>query len=157
MTRHPAIVDRLVGLMGEDILAWGMCFLERHPNERFLWHTDIEHVAWPGISVCLGLEGMTPRSSLIVAEGSHLVPYNPQDNGISNYRAIMDHVRSYSANARLVQVPLHPGQFFLFHGKLWHASHNTSNGTRTSAIIQYSPSSARIAIPLSLRRRVDHR
>ncbi len=82
ITCHPAIVDRMVSILGPDVIAWGATLLRAVPGKTHRWHVDVEHRHWDGVSVFLGLENIEPRSTLKVISGSHRMSEPPQAYGI---------------------------------------------------------------------------
>jgi ectoine hydroxylase-related dioxygenase (phytanoyl-CoA dioxygenase family) len=48
-----------------------------------------------------------------------------------------------------VRIPVKPGGFFLFDGRLWHGSDNTGPNIRLAMIIHYSRPDVRVQIPLN--------
>ena len=47
---QPAIVERLVSILGQNIMAWGVSVTTRRPGQVHRWHVDVEHLKWSGIS-----------------------------------------------------------------------------------------------------------
>lgn len=147
---HPAVVRRVASILGPDVIAWGLTLIKVVPNEVHRWHVDVEHRHWDGVSVYIGLENISQRSSLKVVEGSQEIPEPPQAFGpIADDAAALKAARSRVPGAEVVTVGLQPGQFFLFAGRLWHASHNIGDQQRTAMIAHYSRPDANIRIPLS--------
>jgi ectoine hydroxylase-related dioxygenase (phytanoyl-CoA dioxygenase family) len=145
---HPAIVSRVASILGPDILAWGLTATVRLPGQTHRWHVDVEHRRWPGVSVFIGLEGITQKSTLKVITGSHLIDAAPQDLEDRSDGAVLKEAMRLSPSSELTAVELKEGEFFIFAGGLWHGSKNTDTKTRVALIVQYSPPSARIEVPL---------
>ncbi|HEY3645545.1 MAG TPA: phytanoyl-CoA dioxygenase family protein [Gammaproteobacteria bacterium] len=146
---HPAIVGRVASLLGPDLIAWGLTLTRSAPGGVHRWHVDIEHMHWPGVSVYIGLENNDLDSTLKVLEGSQRVGARPQAFGVKDDDGALATVRSKVPDAKVLRVPVRPGEFFLFHGQLWHASHNTGGNIRVAMIIHYSRPDARVRIPLN--------
>jgi len=147
---HPAVVGRVASILGPDVIAWGLTLIRAVPGNVHRWHVDVEHRHWDGVSVYIGLENITPESSLLVMEGSQNIVDPPQAFGpIADDTGALNAARSRVPGAEIVTVGLQPGQFFLFAGRLWHGSHNTGDQVRVAMIAHYSRPDARIRIPLS--------
>lgn len=147
LARHPVLVEAVTARLGPDVLAWGVSGMRKAPGERHPWHIDVEHIKWPGVSIFLGLSGTVPqRSGLKFIGGSHRLPA-PQW-GLDDEGALA-HARAARPDCTLDYPPLGDGEFLLFDGPVWHASHNSGDGVRVAAILQYCAPSARVRIPLS--------
>lgn len=147
---HPAIVKRVSSILGPDVIAWGLTLVCSRPGGIHRWHVDVEHRYWDGVSVYIGLENIGLQSSLKVVEGSQRIPEPPQALGVANDDAqALAAAQSRVPEASLVTVPLAPGQFFIFAGRIWHGSHNTSGLARVAMIIHYSRPDARVQVPLN--------
>lgn len=148
ITCHPAIVNRMVSILGPDVIAWGATLLRAPVGRTHRWHVDVEHRYWDGVSVFLGLENIEPRSALKVISGSHRMPEPPQAYGIHDEDAkALEAVRAKAPESEIVTVPVKPGEFFIFAGRMWHGSHNSATLPRTAMIIHYSRPDARIRVP----------
>jgi hypothetical protein len=146
---HPAIVGRVASVLGPDVLAWGLALTRSSPGNVHRWHVDIEHRRWPGVSVYIGLVNSDRDSTLKVLTGSHRMPERPQAYGVEDDAGALAAVQPTVPAAEVVRMPIGPGEFFLFHGRLWHGSHNTGSHTRLAMIIHYSRPDVRVQIPLN--------
>ena len=146
---HPAIVGRVASLLGPDLIAWGLTLTRSMPGGVHRWHVDIEHMHWPGVSVYIGLQNSDLDSALKVLEGSQHLGMRPQALGAKDDSSALAAVRTRIPDAEVVRTPVRPGEFFLFHGQLWHASHNTGKNVRIAMIIHYSRPDAWVRIPLN--------
>ncbi|MDT9678139.1 phytanoyl-CoA dioxygenase family protein [Pseudomonas sp. JV414] len=139
LVQRPEIVERVRGILGPKILAWGATVIEREARSVHPWHVDIEHSKSPGVSVHIALSGVTSDSSLNILPGSHLKPMSK----VSQRRlARKDGVGG-------VPLPFKDGEFCILDGALWHGSHNKSSHMRRSILLQYSTPDYIPAIPLS--------
>lgn len=77
---HPVMRRMLAPILGEDIILWGASGVRRGAGTPHPWHVDIES-AKPGrfASLWIGLENVTPQSSLRVIAGSHRVSHSFQE------------------------------------------------------------------------------
>jgi non-heme Fe2+,alpha-ketoglutarate-dependent halogenase len=148
LASHPAIAYRLSSILGPDVMAWGVSATTRVPGQVHRWHVDVEHARWRGVSVFLGLKNACQDSSIKVISGSHKIDYLPQAMGPLNDSQVLEASRQYISTCQLHAVDLREGDFFIFDGRLWHGSHNTTQKVRTSVLAQYSRPDARIAIPM---------
>ena len=148
---HPAIVNRIKAILGPDLIVWGQCITVRKPGQEHRWHVDVEHRRWPGVSVFVGLKGISQGSTLKVVSHSHKIKETPQGLKLKNDEAVIEKAREFQPSSRLIAVDLKESEFFMFDGTLWHASHNSSEQTRTAMVIQYSRPSAQVQIPLNWR------
>jgi len=146
---HPAIVRRVASILGPDVLAWGLTLTRSIPGGVHRWHVDIEHLRWPGVSVYIGLVNNDLDSTLKVLTGSHRMPERPQAYGVEDDAGALAVVSPAVTGAEIVRMPLKPGEFFLFDGRLWHGSHNTGPNVRLAMIIHYSRPDVRVQIPLN--------
>lgn len=146
---HPAIVGRVASILGPDLIAWGLTLTRSAPGGIHRWHVDIEHMHWPGVSVYIGLENNDTDSTLKVLEGSQRMAARPQAFRVNDDAGALTAVQTKTPEAKIVRTPVRPGEFFLFHGQLWHASHNTGGKVRIAMIIHYSRPDAPARIPLN--------
>ena len=146
---HPAIVRRVASILGPDVIAWGLTLTRSMPGGVHRWHVDIEHLRWPGVSVYIGLVNSDLDSALKVLTGSHRMPEKPQAYGVNDDAGALAAVSPAVPEAEIVRMPLRPGEFFLFDGRLWHGSHNTGPNIRLAMIIHYSRPDVRVQIPLN--------
>src|SRR5262245_7973482 len=138
LASHPAIVTRVASILGPDIIAWGMTTSTLRPGQRHRWHVDIEHRRWPGVSVFIGLRNIARGSSLKVISGSHRVDCPPGAGGRLSDAEALSACRKVESNSELVTAEIGEGEFFIFHGRLWHGSHNRTWRVRTALIAQYA-------------------
>ncbi len=156
--QRPEIVERVAQLLAEDLLLWGGICFAQEPGAGFHWHTDTEFDHVEGVSIWLGLEGVTPETSLKIMPGSDRWPLTPeqfQQDGSLTMEALasdelaLELARRAEPDASIVRPPLHDGEFFIFKGKTWHASDNFSDQRRVAMGLRYSPTSEKVLIPLS--------
>src|SRR5262249_10638993 len=107
---------------------------------------DIEHLEWQGISVFIGLNGISADSSLDVIDGSHRWDRTPQQMGITFDDGL---ARAGIPASSVSRVALSEGEFFLFHWRLWFCSCNRSNRTRLELLLQYARPESVIKIPIT--------
>lgn len=146
---HPAIVSRIVSVLGRDVIAWGVGISTVRPGQRHRWHVDVERQRWPGVTIFLGLKDISQKSSMKVISGSHRIAPSPQMIGVDDDVDALATSRRLDPRSELVTVAIKEGEFFIFDGRLWHGTHNTSWKWRSAVIAQYARPDAPIAIPLN--------
>jgi len=150
LAAHPAIVDKIRMILGEDIIAWGVSIAGRSAGEVHRWHVDAEHRRWKGVSVFLGLHNVVPgQSNLKFVCGSHTLDIVPQEHGVDSDHKALALASSLKSDCTLAQPEMSDGQFVIFDGLAWHGSHNTSGAPRFAIILQYCRPSEEVLIPLN--------
>ena len=158
LARDPRIVDRVVELIGENVMLWGASLVRRESGQVHHWHTDIEtSIESPGtVSVWIGLENTTPKSSLFVLPGSHRYgsPIQQQSHEAMKARDeikeedILGWAKALGGEAAIVQPPVLDGEALFFDGRLWHGSSNENAGEpRLAVLLQYARPDAPIFVP----------
>ena len=136
---HPALLKILRELLGEDILLWGSQIIEQKPGKRLHWHVDQEHKVWKGVSVWIGLKNVQPFKSVSIVSGSHLFNSDPADclSGKSDHQQLQIVISRQSGESKIVDLNIKDGDFFIFHGKTWHATRNETDSSRYALLLQY--------------------
>lgn len=148
------VMDRINSILGKDVLLWGGWFSAKKV-EVHRWHEDVEHREWNGATAWIGLSNVGPNSTMKVISGSHLFGTTPQEvaaergSNLQSDGEVLDLARRFSRDAKVVQLDLKPGYFFLFSGRTWHGSINTSGKRRAAMIFQYCRPDTRVRIPCS--------
>jgi len=147
LSRHPRIVDAVSGVLGPDLICWGVDVFAKEPHSpRYVgWHQDItywgmghtdhEVTAWIALS-----EVTEANGCMRYVAGSHK-------------NLVVDHVDRPVENAMLSRgqeiavdidekdatpVVLKPGEMSLHHGRMFHASGpNQSDVRRIGVAIRY--------------------
>lgn len=155
---RPAILDRVVELLGDDVLLWGASLLRRQPGKVHPWHADAESSAPDGrtVSVWIGLQGTCRASALRVVHGSHRAGVTVQEVAARRGRArggfgdeeVAAWARELEPAAEVAAFDAADGDAIFFDGRLWHGSHNTSDATpRVALLLQYATPRTPIRIP----------
>lgn len=144
---HPAILDTVEGVLGENLMAWSCEFFIKEPHTKHIvsWHQDLTYwglgatdgqcTAW------LALSPATVESGCMrFVAGSHkqaIVPHRDtfaDNNLLSRGQEIAVDVDEDEATDIILQ----PGQMSLHHGLTFHASGpNTSDDRRIGVAIRY--------------------
>ena len=152
------IVDRVTQLLGEDVLLWGGIRFGQGPGESLHWHTDTEFDHVEGVSIWLGAQNVTPDNALKIIPGSETLQPDPErlqsDGELTMEDLVSDDLalslaRKRLPDARIVRPAVRDGQFFIFKGKLWHASDNPAGDYRIAMGLRYSPASCAVRTPLT--------
>ncbi|BDS07244.1 hypothetical protein NT6N_22840 [Oceaniferula spumae] len=159
LATHPRILELLRPLLGENIILWGACYLERVPGQVHPWHTDIESSRPEGgfVTVWIGLEGTNQASSLKLVPGTHKLGRTLQECmqiHDKNRETTTDaDVESWAGelaqdSSKIVQPDVTDGDAIVFDGRLWHGSSNDNKTeVRRSLIFQYAVADAPVFVP----------
>jgi hypothetical protein len=139
IAHHPELLKILREILGEDILLWGSQIIEQKPGKRFHWHVDQEHKVWKGVSVWIGLKNVQPFKSVSIVSGSHLFNSDPADclSDKGDAQQLQFVISSQDGDSKIVDLNIKDGEFFIFHGKTWHATRNETNSSRYALLLQY--------------------
>lgn len=139
----PAVIGRVRGLIGNDIVVWASYFFKKEPGDRELpWHQDLNF--WPiepplNLSLWMAIDRVTTENSCVqLIPGSHrrVIPHVPARPDMG-FRQEADPVLVDGQNA--VSMVLEPGQFFLFNERLLHRSAaNRSTRRRLGLTARYT-------------------
>lgn len=150
---HPAIMERMAGLYGPDLILWRSHFFSKEPGGAEIpWHQDAHY--WPlepaiNISAWLALDPATVDNSCVqIIPGSHktIVPTTKTPNGMNDSFGEMADPKFFDA-AQAVNMELQPGEFFLFNeSTLHHSEPNRSRQRRMGLAV-------RVTVPFVV---VDH-
>lgn len=157
LAAHPLVRDLLVPLLGDDIVLWGASSIRRKAHMAHPWHVDVE-TGRPGrfVSLWIGLENVTPQSSLRVIAGSHRGARPLQQfrqaadlsRGEPDDEQVLGWAREDVPDARLVELAAHDGDAILFDGHLWHGSRNLLDGSeRHALLLQFASSDTPVRLP----------
>ncbi len=149
---HPAIVERMAGIKGPDLVLWRSNFFVKHPGDKAIpWHQDRAY--WPikpeiNITAWMAIDDVTVENSCVqIIPGSHKLPLEhvPTDKEINTFHKGAN-VDGVDLTKRVYMV-LKPGQFFLFdETTLHHSEPNRSNKRRCGLAV-------RVTVP---KVKVDH-
>ena len=156
---HPGILDRVAEILGDDIMLWGTSVVRRRAGFIHPWHSDIESSNESGrtVSVWIGLANTNANSSLVVASRSHRLPESVQERAAKagmrrddiRTSDILAWAHEAEPQSQIVHLAARDGEVILFHGRLWHGSHNTNRlKKRTALLLQYATPETPIRIPV---------
>jgi ectoine hydroxylase-related dioxygenase (phytanoyl-CoA dioxygenase family) len=138
---HPAIIDRMAGILGEDLVLWRSNLWNKEPGGKEVpWHQDVNF--WPieppiNISAWLAIdEAVVENSCVQLIPGSHrkVVPHKKHD-GTKSLGEEAD--PQYFDSSKAIPMELKPGQFFLFTERTLHYSTpNISNRRRLGLAVR---------------------
>ena len=159
LASHPKIRSLVTELLGNDVLLWSARLIHKRPGEIHDWHSDLESsdASAKTVSVWLALNDCSKDSSLSVIPGSHCFGQTLQQNragqtavaGIADAQNVLTWARERQADSEIVIAETINGEAILFDGRLWHASNNSTNLTRSAVLLQYATPDTKIRIPAS--------
>ena len=148
LMRHPKILDAVEDLIGADILCWNTFFWVKEAGSRSFvsWHQDLRYWGLDTndlVSVWLALSPATLESGCMrVLPGSHqgdLLPHKDEyreNNLLTRGQEISVRVDE----AKVVAMPLEPGEISLHNVRLAHASGpNRCSDRRIGLSMHYMP------------------
>ena len=154
---HPAIVERVVALLGEDLLLWGASIVPQRPGSAHPWHTDIEAALAGGrtLTVWIGVENCSRDAALRLLARSHRLGASVQEvrRGLGRGRTevseteLLAAARERDPRCELVTPDMTDGEALFIDGCLWHGTHNCSARTRKALLLQYATPECVIRIP----------
>lgn len=142
---RPAVVDRMAGLYGPDLVLWRSNFFVKRPGgSEIQWHQDLNY--WPiepliNVSAWLAIDEVTAENSCVqVIPGSHreVIPHVRDRSG---GRFLEEADPAYYDASRAVDMELRPGEFFLFTERLLHHSAANRSDRRRAGL------SIRVTLP----------
>ena len=154
ITRLESILDPVSEILGPDLLVWGANLFIKDPGtaDFVSWHQDLTYWGLDDIAEVSAWVALTPANvgngCMRFIPGSHqlnVVEHRDtfaEQNMLSRGQEIAIDIDE----TRAVDVVLHPGEFSLHHGRMFHASGaNTSTERRIGLAIRYiSPQMSQI-------------
>jgi len=157
ISTHPAIIEVVATLLGEDVMLWGASIQSRAPSAIHPWHSDIESLAPSGktVSVWMGIEHTNRDSSMLIIPYSHRFSVTVQEvrhqlgkgRDETTNEDIVQWAWARDMRSHLVRLEMTDGEALFFDGRLWHCSHNLSRKTRQALLLQYATPDTMIRIP----------
>ena len=172
----PAIVERMKCILGEDLLLWRTNFFSKPPGEvEVPWHQDYHY--WPiepavVVSAWVAIDDANRENGCVeIIPGSHrhLRPHVASPDGM--WFSEMADPETFDASEK-IEMPLRPGEFFLFNERtLHHSEPNRSDRRRCGMSVRVIPPQTRVleydaelheliqlcgSDPLGFNRVVDH-
>ncbi|KAL6078470.1 hypothetical protein QOT17_001640 [Balamuthia mandrillaris] len=146
---HPVFLHQIRTLLGEDLLLYGIYLVEKNGGEPHRWHLDVD--SWKcesSATVWLGLQEVTPENALMVISRTHrwkspIVPQefepvpNVTDGGRLAHENLLREARNADMDAQLLKFDVFDGDYFIFHGQIWHGSGNPKVDARQAVIVQF--------------------
>lgn len=165
---HPAIVAGLTSLLGPDLVLWRSNLFVQGVGVglRINWHQDeyLELLAPPrtNLSVHVAVTAATEQNCVVVLPGSHRLTREEirekhglrfregsdrRGDGTPGYDASPEVQQALAANGR--RMTLAPGEFFIFHPSLLHASNlgapdTQDDHTRIGVAVRVATPSVRV-------------
>ena len=145
LATHPAIIDRIAGLLGPDLIVWATNLWLKEPGGKQIpWHQDINF--WPleppvNASAWIAIDEVTVENACVqIIPGSHRqsLPHTRAEADMAFLK--MADPTTFESSAA-VNMELKPGEFFLFSERLLHGSSRNASQKRRLGI------SVRVTLP----------
>ncbi len=141
VSTHPAVLERMKAIMGNDLMMWRTNFFIKHPGAKAIpWHQDTNY--WPiepavVISAWMAIDEATLENSCPqVIPGSHrkLIPHVKASDEVQFHEQADS---EFFDASKAVPLEMKPGEFFLFNERTLHFSApNTSQKRRIGLAIR---------------------
>jgi Phytanoyl-CoA dioxygenase (PhyH) len=154
ISTNSVILDKIESIHGPNILHWGSLLITQRPKVIHRWHVDAECLECDGVTVWLALKNINEMTAMKVITRSHHLPVHPaQLNGsygldTADDDAVLKSARELDSESELNVLDVEPGEFVILSGRLWHSIQNRSRRSRSAIIFQYSPTSAKVKMPV---------
>lgn len=146
LATHPAIIERIAGLLGPDLIVWATNLWLKEPGgAQIPWHQDVD--GWPlepqvNTSAWIAIDEVTVENACVqIIPGSHRQSLSHTRAGADMGFFKMVDPSAYDADAA-VNMELKPGEFFLFSERLLHGSSRNASQKRRLGI------SVRVTLPI---------
>ena len=146
LATHPAIIDRIAGILGPDLVIWATNFWLKQPGGAEIpWHQDINF--WPleppiNASAWIAIDEATVENSCVqIIPSSHRqsLPHTKAEDDMGFGEMAVP--AAFDASGA-VNMELQPGEFFIFSERTLHrSSKNTSDKRRLGM-------SVRVTLPI---------
>lgn len=147
---HPAVVERMAQIMGEDLILWRSNFFtkEAHDGKESPWHQDFNY--WPiepvvNLTAWLALEDVTMENSCLqIIPGSHK-KFLPQVDSKEGVFGVKADLAMFDAS-KAIPFEMRAGEFILFNERLLHhAAANLSPRRRLALAIRVTVPFVKVA------------
>jgi len=140
------IVERVRQILGPDVLLCGSMLINQRPGTSHIWHCDIEHGDWNGLTVWVALRNVSEKSTLRVISRSQSIPSPPPASQNSEF--VLAEAQRHDPACRELALPAKPGQFYILASQLWHSSWNEASETRYAILFQYCATDVQVRWPV---------
>ncbi len=153
LSLNSLILEKIKNILGKDILLWGSHFIHQKPKGYHAWHLDVEHGAWNGITIWIGLKNLSNKTPLSIITKSHLINTAPQELkkkhniDVTDDKLVLSSAKKYDPDCELKEFYLKEGEFIIWSGRTWHKTSNMSEQARDSIILQYCTTDNSVKIP----------
>ena len=154
LSTDSAILDKIESIHGPNLLQWGSLLITQRPGVMHSWHVDADCLECDGLTVWLALKNVHEMTTMKVITRSHHLSVHPvqleRSNGLdtSDDNAVLQSAQELDSTCKMNTLDVHSGEFVIFSGRLWHSIQNRSRQLRSAITFQYSPTSAKIKMPL---------
>ena len=146
LATHPAIIDRIAGLLGPDLIVWAtQLWLKQPGGAEIPWHQDINF--WPleppvNTSAWIAIDEVTVENSCVqIIPGSHRdsLPHTKAEEEMA-FGEMAD-PDSFDVGGA-INMELKPGEFFIFSERTLHRSSKNTSAKRRLGM------SLRVTLPM---------
>lgn len=146
LATHPAIIDRIAGILGPDLVVWAtQLWLKQPGGAEIPWHQDINF--WPleppiNTSAWIAIDDVTVENSCVqIIPGSHRESLSHVKAEAEMAFGKMADPDSFAVESA-INMELRPGEFFIFSERLLHRSSKNSSNKRRLGL------SIRVTLPM---------
>jgi ectoine hydroxylase-related dioxygenase (phytanoyl-CoA dioxygenase family) len=142
LATHPAVLAEVARVAGPDLLLWHSQFWIKEPGARRLeWHQDV----YPRhgfhdrniVTAWIALDEVTPENAVQLVPGTHRAVLPPEVLAQEGYQAALHASGALPpppVDGAPVVMSLRPGEFFVFHQLVFHASPPNTAGARRAGL-----------------------
>lgn len=120
----------------DALVMWGPNLRTGTPNEAHEWHTDLESLHWPSVTVVVGVARCAPGQSTLCVPGSH--------------HWLAARLQSRAARPAECAAGFADGRFYLFNARCWHRGQAAANREGRIALFLHYQRAQDRRIPLML-------
>jgi ectoine hydroxylase-related dioxygenase (phytanoyl-CoA dioxygenase family) len=155
IVRSPAILDRVEGILGPDILCWETVLFIKEPRDPayISWHQDVAYWGLEPYDILTAWVALSPSTRetgcMRVLPGSHAgeIAAHKDTFAPNNMLSRGQEMQVEVDESKVADIVLKPGEMSLHHVKIAHGSDpNTGSDRRIGLAIRYIPTSVRQSI-----------
>jgi ectoine hydroxylase-related dioxygenase (phytanoyl-CoA dioxygenase family) len=155
LAAHAEILSRAVALLGPDLLLWRTTFWIKEPfGRRLEWHQDTYKDegfgSFPNLNAWIAIDEATVDNAVRLVPGTHRAVIERDvfcsPGYVAALRASDDLPPPPAGRGAVVTMALHPGEFFLFDGRVLHGSPpNRAAQRRAGLVTRFIPAGTSLA------------
>ena len=145
---HPALAEAAAALLGGPVKIWRTTFWIKAPGARRVeWHQDTYKDeglgSFPNVNAWIAIDEATPANCMHFVHGTHQAIVALERFKDADYIARLeqsDALPRPPVSGEVVAMPLKPGQYVLFDGRILHGSPpNLSPRRRAGLVVRFIP------------------